>query len=410
MPSAYAGNPSNYPASVNILSGGDAPNTANFNTAYEGTLDRTAFLRARTANAVQNWYPSILPASFPANSSDNAGTVVYGAAWNPKTAQWLVLTSNDNASGNNKRVSAYLTYGEDPASAGIPNGHFGTSAVAQDGSVVVDPNNTSGFLAALTYTSGSSLVFKCVGTTWTQVHTFSSDGSVAMCSFGGYGIFFTVGITVPANGDVIISSTADSGSTWSTYTYTLSLSASYVSAVEIKASASLVIAVPISYSGSSGLNDYFTSPDGVTWTHRTFSFLGSHDLIVGISWQPLAAVWVVAVQTSVLSGTTTAFYSSPDGVTWNLITAGPAVTLSDIESVGPVLVCALQQPANATPCNIMSSEDVGATWYLNQGTLPGMASTGTSNPAVVTNGNQIFAFNANNLRFSNVAGLPASHL
>src|SRR5580700_7007619 len=55
-PTPYAGNPNNYPASIPTLSGGDLPNTTNFNAPLEGLADRTANLHANVA--VPTWKPS----------------------------------------------------------------------------------------------------------------------------------------------------------------------------------------------------------------------------------------------------------------------------------------------------------------------------------------------------------------
>lgn len=54
----YAGNPSSYPTSVNVLSGSDTPNSTTFNTTSEGGLDRSAWIRASVARPGQSWQPS----------------------------------------------------------------------------------------------------------------------------------------------------------------------------------------------------------------------------------------------------------------------------------------------------------------------------------------------------------------
>jgi hypothetical protein len=103
MPAPYAGDQANYPKSVDILSGSDAPNSTNFNTGWEGALDRTAFINGcLVANGGINWPPlaNVNPWMF------SVGTIIWSACWDPFNEQWLVGNSYDNFGSGNVLVNA----------------------------------------------------------------------------------------------------------------------------------------------------------------------------------------------------------------------------------------------------------------------------------------------------------------
>ena len=90
MPSPYSGNPTNFPQDIDILSGGDLPNTTNFNTAYEGLADRTAALNSQAiANAAVTW--KTLTNVNPEQSV--FGSIIWCGCWDPFNEQWLTGTS-----------------------------------------------------------------------------------------------------------------------------------------------------------------------------------------------------------------------------------------------------------------------------------------------------------------------------
>src|SRR5579872_1376533 len=101
MPTPYAGNPASYPAAINILSGSDVPNSTNFNTAYEGLADRTAFLNAQlgavnihhinnpTFVDTSGWNKTWCSASV-AISQESQWLIVNAGAGNP-TSAWASL-------------------------------------------------------------------------------------------------------------------------------------------------------------------------------------------------------------------------------------------------------------------------------------------------------------------------------
>lgn len=92
MPAPYAGNQASYPASVDILSGSDLPNTTNFNTAWEGGLDRTAFLNgAIVANAGCNWPRLVNPNPWMIS----VGSIIWSACWDPFNEFWICGSSYD---------------------------------------------------------------------------------------------------------------------------------------------------------------------------------------------------------------------------------------------------------------------------------------------------------------------------
>jgi hypothetical protein len=78
----YAGNPNNYPANVSLLQDGDPPNASSFRPGHEGTLDRTAWLRARFTD--RNVFGLLSP-----HEANYDGTY-----WNASTNKLLSLASS----------------------------------------------------------------------------------------------------------------------------------------------------------------------------------------------------------------------------------------------------------------------------------------------------------------------------
>ena len=104
MPAPYAGNQTNFPDAVDLPDGSDPPSSTVFDTAYEGVIDRTSYLRgAADANACTNWraVKNVNPGIF-----SGGGTLIYCAAWDPKFERWLLANTYIASAVNNIQINA----------------------------------------------------------------------------------------------------------------------------------------------------------------------------------------------------------------------------------------------------------------------------------------------------------------
>jgi hypothetical protein len=90
----YVGDPSNYPASINILGGSDTPASTTFNVTSEGLADRTAWLRSAVdTSTLMEWSTTIAVADLIPPSTSVA--VNPSACFEPLTQQWLIAADID---------------------------------------------------------------------------------------------------------------------------------------------------------------------------------------------------------------------------------------------------------------------------------------------------------------------------
>jgi len=100
----YAGNPTSFPIAVPLPSGADIPSTTVFDTAYEGTLDRTAYLRsAHWADAGTNWNQgrNINPGCF-----SGGGTSIQCGTWDPAYQRWILGNTVNIGSGTQAQLNS----------------------------------------------------------------------------------------------------------------------------------------------------------------------------------------------------------------------------------------------------------------------------------------------------------------
>lgn len=114
MPVPYAGNPANYPEAVDIPGGSDVPTSSLFATAYEGEIDRSAWLRANLlALAINDATTPVTPFVQPGLGSSLAGPWVFQdtPAYDSKNRQWLVPYVLQNVSGGSALPGTYTLQG-----------------------------------------------------------------------------------------------------------------------------------------------------------------------------------------------------------------------------------------------------------------------------------------------------------
>lgn len=393
MPNPYAGNPNNFPAVVEVPGGSDPPSSAIFQTTFEGEIDRTAYLYARGAAAVQEWRPAWL------------GTAIFGTAqkiqaacWDSTNAQWLLL--GVTAAGS--YLEFYGSLGADDGSA-----TYWTALGGQATNV--------GLTSAICAASGTPWV---VTASPTNLYVYSGVGSTLertvsgktalqnpeVVSFGGY-VIYAVGSTV--SGEVTISY----ASTGAPTVWTDVAVGAAATEWALKANTGIVLAVPIESSTTTTPN-YYHSTDGHTWTSSPLSNMGatSSAAVVGLCWSPTTALWYAVVSPS---GITLETFTSPDGLTWTAVTmvttTNPGIV--DIAALGSGLVGTIGDSSGGGS-RLVFSIDGGATWYESQASFATSENGGSTYrwPRVAQGDFGVLAYNNLWGRFSRYAGLPANHL
>ena len=181
--------------------------------------------------------------------------------------------------------------------------------------------------------------------------------------------------------------------------------------------ASIVLALPWG-STSTSTPDYFTSPDGVTWTPVAYSstlLLSVVDSLLGICWSPVRQAFYAVVARS---GGLAQVYTSTNGTGWTAVSmvttsVGTIDNIVDLAAIGPNLV-ATQTDSGGTGSRLLWSQDGGATWFnapASFATSASTSSTGYIFPRVIQGDNSLMAVNNLVGRFSDTFGrLPAVHL
>lgn len=412
MGNQYAGNDGSFPPTVFVLDDSDGPNAANFDAGLQGDLDRSAFLRTRMPHAEMNWRKTFTASAVISSAYTATCTA---ACWDPLANRWLVAIGEPTVG-----THVYASYGEDDStewfdpnpSAGPIGFGFGTTpAVCADATTI-------GICYALTLLGASSpfpdarLYVSTPSTpTWTAARTWTSGaGDFAggrMVSFGG---FLIVAIMGGTTSDGYLSSSGDNGATW---TDAASGTFALGSSVRFAANAAIcVLAIWGEHAPS-----YYTTVDGVTWVAQSATFItGSNVQVQGVAWDAARQLFVVVTQTNV-GGSPVGFsiWTSPDGIAWTDVGAGPTGwVITDLAVLANGYVLTLADVGSAGPSGQLFSIDGGSTWYPSQAVLPNNLAVSslyyTPSQYACQSTIGLLVFNSNNLRFSRLAGLPPVHL
>jgi hypothetical protein len=408
MPAAYAGNSANYPAAVNVLSGSDLPNSTNFNTTSEATIDRTAYLAAAIPHVGQSWRPS-----FPGSSLLATGQP-YKPAWDYNIGAWLVPYMVGPTLG---AYALYVSW-----SHGLDDGGFWTQIGGAgseidsdttgilDAAACADPATAGIVWSAALLSNSANLVIKdssYTSSSWTTKFTQSLAGgtslTVEMAGIGSRVVVGVGGSSGPVNG-------LFTGGTGASFTQ--AESEPFATDWSVKSNGSLLIALPTECAPTI----LYTTTDGITFTSRSItSLVPAGATTVGVAWSPLTALWYLCVQ---VTSSEIKIYSSPDGITWTAVTSatGPDIEAADFEvQSNGMMVTTIDTPVLSltTAAQFFFSPDFGVSWYPNTFIAPALfpsnlasSAVGYSRARLASSTTQFLATNSKYGRFSNVAGLP----
>lgn len=201
-----------------------------------------------------------------------------------------------------------------------------------------------------TINGGTTVYTTTDGVTWTA-RTLPTSISITDLQYLG-GKFIIFGLVAPGAPTVI---TSTDGITWTQqYQYTGQPYSANFYGTQIAYSGSLYVAIVFRTSGGSDHQMYFTSPDGVTWTARSFP--------TALSWSYCSFIGDRFFVTNISNSNT---YKSTDGINWYTDSTPGSATSSRYFNYNGV-----------TYCNSYRSYNNGATWVLVSG---GSTPTGAVN-------------------------------
>jgi hypothetical protein len=355
MPTPYPGDPSNFPADVNILSGGDAPNSTNFNTAYEGTLDRTAFLfQTAAANFGQRLSRPVMA---DPTDTQHENPAFCSPEWDPKNNQWIQGTWDGAAA-----FEIFISYdGHDENWRSLTGGTFSANPSGGGVCVAKDPNDTTTFHLGL---AGGSSVKIWTGTSSGFSNSYgltAAVGDVQAIQWPGspgYIVFGTGGTTAAATNFVT--------SNDKMVTHAVTNIGAMVGAVPrwlLRSSGTVLLAVPV---GATFATPFVvTSTDGHTFSQNTGGFAGnllSTDTIVACDWgqDPSGGCFLMVVQTT--GGGPGKILRSPDGVNWTLVTSLTSLKGTVSLAAAGRMWMAVVGATSPAPQTVFYSAD-GLNWY-----------------------------------------------
>jgi hypothetical protein len=390
----YAGNPGSFPLTVPLLDDSTStPDAAAFNPALEGSMDRTAWLATRAALPVMNWQSAWSVSDLAASGIEIAAGVV--GCWDFWTQRFIAIgnktTSSDFVGGN-----LYANYGLDGANAAywVPMiAPLVTSGYAVAMGVAPDPTQVETYWVTYLNSAGDLKVVsgQLSGSSWTLQRTVSGASptpfrGAELLGFGKYLIYASAGAAGYSMISSIDSTNIPGG--WSDLIvggnvlgWRLAGGGTLLAGVLTP----MAIAVPWgNYAAGSSPPPYWTSLDGVTWTPRTFSFMGVDDAVGGLAWSVPLSMWLLAVNLGSDAGLYTSFYSSPDGINWTLQKAGisnpyggpQGVQVSDLAALGPDFACTaigviLPDAPTGSGGNVQYfSTNAGIDWWFAQANFP----------------------------------------
>jgi hypothetical protein len=392
----YAGNDASYPTSVSLIAGSDPPVAANFQTGYEGTLDRTASLQNRgslsplvslqppfTTQTLSTFASAAGPHGVVFNDTALAVDPVAGQSW-----LMLVWTSGHTA------IQVFAGWGDQ------------TNAWVQVGGNVA--YTTSG--TTITVDSGGTIYIGGVG------GVSSTQADIASCPPGGsFSTLALTGLTTPTDLQLATIGTAvfwgigssTGGSAKVSGTGGGGFSGLTASNWIVRSNGSMVLFVPAVAQATPTI---YKATGTATYTSAAIG-LATTDIPQDLTWSAAWSLWFLVVKT--VAGATTV-WSSPDGAAWTLVKTLSVLPkpLVGLTAIGPHLIGTLDAPSFGNISRVVTSSDGGLTWAACPTGVPTNSATGpiinrpVAGPAQVFFGQTVGRGSAGspNMRFSAIAG------
>ncbi len=345
MGTPYSGNPNNYPTAVTIPSGSDTPSSAVFDTAFEGEIDRSAWIAAH--GSIGDLVTLQPPFTWPVGSTDGP----HAMCWNDTSLatdstvgqRWLAAVVDSGFA----HLQVY---------AGFADGSTGTWTQVGNNitysSTASDLCTDAGGNIYVSFLSGASSLFvyqRSPGaSSWTSfivVSGLTSPTDLKMAALASGALFYAVGSASATHAQI-------SGAFGGGFP---SLTASNWL---VRSNGSMVLFVPAAATASptvykaTGTSTYSSASIGLATT----------DVPQDLAWSPVWNKWILVVRTS---GNASTIWTSPDGATWTLVQTlshlpQPIVSMV---AVGPYVVGLMGNATAGTPAQLCSSADFGVTWY-----------------------------------------------
>jgi hypothetical protein len=391
----YAGNPASYPASVNLPDGGDAPSAALFKTAYEGCLDRTAFLN-RLVQTV-NWQDtsSLIPVL----------SQLHAAAWDTRDRMWIVAGTDPAVSPGHLVLmkgrgdpAGWSQLGPTTNGTSVPANSVASSSCRGAGSTTDQKYVYVGCAS-----EGSPAlhipivnVLDTTASTWAGATVVSIGDALdvqVQAIFGGSGAVVVAALGATATGHGNIYYSTDHGVTW---TVQASFSTASVAITRWllaqtapgASSGSVLMAMP----GLTGSGVLYTSTDGIAWTARSGPTLSGTELPTALAYGADAGgvpSWVVTTYDTATTKINT-YRSYDNGITFpgfaNTLPIPAPAPMVGLAAIGSMFVGSFFESGAV---RLLYSGDGGATWQTSSGIV---FASGFS--TIVGGPNQFFAIAA----------------
>lgn len=287
------------------------------------------------------------------------GNTPYAIAWND-VGQFFYFA--EFTAGGSPNINIYQAYGQD-------------ATAPSSSSISIGSNNPA-----------TSMAVTSAGVLWV-VTTNGSASNAVNVSYGG-GAFITptsvnspTDFKIAAIGTTIVGAIGSSVAAGILCEVTTGGLVEYVATLTVqswalKSNGTYALAVPL----QAGPPSVYKTTTGTSWTSSSLSgVIGTSDVPIDIAWSPYLSKWLMAV--SVSGGNNTAFYSSPDGVTWTATgtTLSSSNPFKSLCAIGAIWVGTTYN--SSTYVGQLAHSPDGVSWYASPVFLrPGFANT----PVVVS--------------------------
>jgi len=330
--------------------------------------------------ALQNWYAEQAITPFAGTSES-----LMAACWMPKSNVWAIAIQGSTG----PQLSFFASYGLDGNTQATWLSLGTISANPPTNVSIREDATTAGdlWVAYSASTSGGEIITNLWnGSSW------GHGGTTYIVSTGPLPSANLVGTLHAFNGNVVVgigSLSANGGGFYpnpNTGATSPSYSITGVTTGTIKFADNagyggpndLLVAVP---TGTEGVDVYWTSPDGVSWTQQTLGapIVPSTSTIFGICWSMDAVGPCFLLGVFHNSSGDCDLWRSADGINWTeqmIATPGKIKYGTDLKAIGPAVYLATLDVASAGASFAAFSPDGGITFYLSQAVLTSNIATG----------------------------------